>query len=590
MRSDIPPAPRLLPDLLAALREDLLRARYTVERTEELLGEVAAGALRREDPVPARRALAPLTDPAGVSDTAAVNGPAAARDPAAVNGPAAVLFALFTLGASVSEQLVAQALPSLGVEGARELGILTPAGPAGRDGRDSPVDPDSTAGGTVRALVDLAPYSAEDDRGQISWWIASDLSELATGTALRPDHVLGVGGASLTLARISPRDAVGRVLDVGCGSGIQALHASRHAEHVIATDLSERALAFTAFNAALNQVEVELRQGSLLDPVAGETFDLIVSNPPFVITPRGTAPRDSSDGEDGTSDGDRDRDKGEPEAWTYRDGGRAGDTLLAELLSALPAHLAPGGTAVMLGNWERSGDEQWDAHPRSWLAAAQAEGLDCWVIQRESEDPAQYAETWVRDGGITSRDPAWPEMIDAWLTDFDSRDVRGIGFGYVLLRRPPSAGASTADSQHSSGTDSSRPGTLRTEQVTGTGSGTLSAHLAAGLRMIDHLARMDDEQLAASRLHRASDLIERRHLVPGAWDPSLIELVQGAGLARTVPVDQALAATVGALDGTLTLGQIIAAVCALTDADPEQTRERLLPQVRDLLITGMLTL
>ena len=93
-----------------------------------------------------------------------------------------------------------------------------------------------------------------------------------------------------------------------------------------------------------------------------------------------------------------------------------------------------------------------------------------------------------------------------------------------------------------------------------------------------------------TRPRRAADLIERRHLVPGAWDPSLIELVQGAGLARTIPADQVLAATVGALDGTLTLGQTIGAVCALTGDDPDQVEKRLMPQLRELLLTGMLEL
>ncbi|WP_348981872.1 DUF7059 domain-containing protein [Brachybacterium epidermidis] len=384
MRSDTPAAaPQLLPDLVEALRGDLSRARYTVERTEQLLGEVAVAALHREDPLPARRALA------GASD------------------PAAILFSLFTLGAELPAARVAEVLPTLGTGGAQQLGILAPA--AGRAAA-------SGAPSLLHATIDLSPYSAQDDHGHIDWWIASDRSELATRAALRPDHVLGVGGASLTLARITPRARVRRVLDLGCGSGIQALHATRHATHVIATDLSERALAFTAFNAALNRAQVEVRQGSLLDPVAGETFDLIVSNPPFVITPR--TPGDDAD------------------RFTYRDGGRAGDSLLAELLEALPAHLAPGGTAVMLGNWERSGSQEWDQHPRRWLARAQAEGLDCWVIQRESEDPAQYAGTWARDGGITPRDPQWPCLIDGWLDDFESRNVRDIGFGYVLMRRP----------------------------------------------------------------------------------------------------------------------------------------------------------
>ena len=66
---------------------------------------------------------------------------------------------------------------------------------------------------------------------------------------------------------------------------------------------------------------------------------------------------------------------------------------------------------------------------------------------------------------------------------------------------------------------------------------------------------------------RTPDVIERRHLTPGAWDPLLIDLVQGGGLGRTVRADQVLAATVGACDGSLTLAQIIGAVCALTDED-----------------------
>src|SRR5699024_6993266 len=232
-----------------------------------------------------------------------------------------------------------------------------PGAPGGPDDPGAPGGPDAPGGEVadplLRATIDLSPYEATDDAGEISWWIASDRSELATGTALGPEHVLGVGGASLTLARITPRTRVGRVLDVGCGGGIQALHASRHADHVVATDLSERALAFAEFNAALNGIEIELRQGSLLEPVRGESFDLIVSNPPFVITPR------SSD---------------EQGAWVYRDGGRAGDALLGELLEQLPQHLLPGGRIVMLGNWEISAaddaDGDWDAHPRRWLEPA----------------------------------------------------------------------------------------------------------------------------------------------------------------------------------------------------------------------------
>ncbi|GAA1491333.1 DUF7059 domain-containing protein [Brachybacterium sacelli] len=548
MPPDAPSAPpRTLPSQIAALRADLLAAPYTSEATEALLGPVAASALARENAVPARRVLAPLRE------------------------PAAVLLRLFTLGVLVPRSLVQRALPTLGVEGALQLGLLGPASAPGPSGGEDHTDDDPDT--PLRALIDLSPYSASDDAGEITWWIASDLSELATGRELGPEHVLGVGGASLTLARITPRQPVGSVLDLGCGGGIQAMHATRHAERVVATDLSARALAFAAFNAALNGIDLELRQGSLLEPVAGETFDLIVSNPPFVITPRGNSVRSADH---------------DPTVWTYRDGGRAGDTLLAELLTALPGHLAADGRAVLLGNWEITDGAAWDAHPRAWSETAAADGVDTWVIQREQEDPAQYAETWARDAGITDRDPRWATLLGSWLEDFAARDVDGIGFGYLLLRRP---GRAPHASPAAPGTDTSfRRGVLRTEVATGTGTGSLATHLADGLTALDVLADLDDESLEARRLVRAADVLERRHLTPGAWDPMLIELAQGAGLARVVRADQVLAATVGALDGTLTLGQVLAAVCALTDDDPDQARERVLPLVRDLVVTGMVSL
>lgn len=528
--------------LLDALRNDLTSASFTVETVEALIGPAAAQALRREDPAPARHALRCRIE------------------------RAAGLFRLFVLGDALGSDRIEALLPELGVEGACDLCLLE-SGPShhsrtSRDDSDDSADVRFDTGpipvhDPLRARITLSPYSATDDAGDIHWWIASDLAELATGRPLGAEHVLGVGGASLTLARITPRDPVATALDVGCGGGIQALHLSRHAERVVATDLSQRALDFAAFNAALNGITLDLRRGSLLEPIGSERFDLIVSNPPFVITPRDSA----------------------IETWTYRDGGRAGDAIVGDMLRALPAHLAPGGSAVMLGNWEISG-EDWSAHPRTWLETAQADGVDAWVIQRDREDPAAYAATWARDGGITPRDAAWDPLIMAWLNDFASRGVDGIGFGYVLLHRPAGPGDHTP----------SRAAVLRCEEAVGTGSGTLAEHLAATMQRLSALAALEDEQLGATRPIRADDVMERRHLVPGAWDPTLIELVQGGGLARTQVADQVLAATVGALDGTLTLEQTLAAVCALTGDDLDEARGRVFAQVRELIVAGMLTI
>lgn len=75
-----------------------------------------------------------------------------------------------------------------------------------------------------------------------------------------------------------------RMVDVGTGSGAIAValaHALR-SERVTAIDLSAEALVVARENAARSGVKVRFLQGDLLEPVANETFDLVVSNPPYV--------------------------------------------------------------------------------------------------------------------------------------------------------------------------------------------------------------------------------------------------------------------------------------------------------------------
>ena len=157
----------------------------------------------------------------------------------------------------------------------------------------------------------------------------------------------------------------------------------------------------------------------MFEPVAGERFGLIVSNPPFVITPR----------------------RADVPEYEYRDGGLIGDTLVEAFVREAPAHLVPGGSAQLLGNWESIGPST--SRDRcaglrrleSWIGP----GLDAWVVQREALSPLGYAELWIRDGGTTPRDAAFEPLLDAWLDDFAARDVTEIGFGYVLIRRPASS-------------------------------------------------------------------------------------------------------------------------------------------------------
>ncbi|WP_307865032.1 DUF7059 domain-containing protein [Myceligenerans salitolerans] len=565
-----PSAPHVDPALVSALHGDLESSGYDVDGVEDLLGPVASAALHREQALPARRVVEPVR----------------AKD------PRAALVSLFLLGDAVPRAAVDRALPATGAAGAEHLGLVRAAGTGPDDG--------------VRAAVDLRPYGATDASGDVRWWLASDLGETATGSRLPSDHVLGAGGASLTLAQVTIRRSVTRVLDLGTGCGIQALHAARHARDVVATDISRRALAFAAFNAALNldgdgrddvaadrtadrtadrrgaaarAARLDLRHGSMVEPVAGEQFDLVVSNPPFVITPHtgsaGAAVRAAL--------GD----------YEYRDGGRAGDDLVRELVTGIGEALAPGGIAQMLVNWEHRRGETWHDRVGAWLDVAHERyGLDGWVIQREVLDPAEYAETWIRDGGTTpDREPAaWAGAYEAWLEDFASRDVEAVGFGIVTLRRPGAvsgsgtSGASADDGARRGGRERLR----RLEEHGGSVRQPLGGHLAAVLDAHAWLATRGDDEVAVTRLVRAADVTEERYLTPGSADPNVVILRQGDGLGRGVQASSPLAALVGTCDGELTVGQIIGALAALFEVAAADLAAELLPAVRGLVLDGFL--
>lgn len=512
------PAPE--PGLVATLREDLADRAYTVAHTEELLGPVAAAALHREQTVPAARQLAGADD------------------------PVVPLLRLFLLGGDVRRRDLDRALPRTGTDGAQALGLVRAAGADAQD--------------EVRAVVDLRPYGAPDGP---DWWLASDLGEAVTGAALRADHVLGVGGASTTLAQVTLRTPRRRTLDLGTGCGVQALYASRHSDAVVATDISARALAFARFNAALADVHLDLRQGSMLEPVADLPggFDLVVSNPPFVITPRGP--------------GDGSGPAGALPRYEYRDGGARGDDLVRDLVEQVGGALSPGGVAQLLGNWEHRRGQDWTERVGEWVDAS---GLDAWIVQREVLDPAEYAETWLRDGGTTAdRDPdRWRAGYAAWLDDFASRDVEAVGFGMVLLRRPLDG----------------RPTLRRLEDRAGPVRQPLGAHLEAALAAHDRLRTTDDDALAAAHLLVAPDVTEERHHTPGAEHPTLVLLRQGDGFGRVVQAGTALAGLVGACDGDLTLGQVLGGLAALLDVPVDRLHAELVPAVRDLVRDGFLHL
>ena len=559
----MPKAPRLTAKQASLLRADLAQSGWGVESVEALLGPVAAAALQRELRAPALRVVrCALAAGAGAtrasaastssdrpslatgvdSTSSAANAP---QDSDVAGYKVAVLTALFMLGEPVGAAALETALPRTGVAGALAIGLVVPTQSASGEQRYAPA-------------VDLRPHEAEDAHGSVHWWVASDLGELVTGQALAPDHVLGIGRAGLTLAALTPRKPVETALDLGVGCGIQTLYLLRHVRQVVATDISTRALEFTAFNVALAGVDsarVQLRQGNLLEPVAGQRFDLIVSTPPFVITPPSV------------------RQAGLP-LMEYRD---AGGPILPALVRGLEDHLNPDGVAVMLGNWEHREGTSWRTSVNQWIGKS----LDAWIIQREVQDPVEYAAMWLRDGGLTPERSgvAFENALAAWQEDFDSRQVSGVGMGYLVFHAPSVAATGAVV----------EPWRVL-EEVPTSGQGALGEHVAQVIAAHEALRGLDDAQVAALKLRTASGLSKEEALTPTPV-PTAPVIRQAEGFGRVIAVGMPEVALLSASDeGLLTVAQIAAAVASLTSEDPAAVLADMVAATRTFAHAGMVTI
>lgn len=251
--------------------------------------------------------------------------------------------------------------------------------------------------GGVRALATIRPLAGG--------WFASDLP-LKQGTVPAADYVMGAAGSSITLANITVRRPAAVAMDLGTGCGVQAVLAAAHCERVIATDVNPRALAFAAFNARLNgRTNVETRAGSLYEPVPETTFDLIVSNPPFVISPS--------------------------RAFVYRDGGMHGDSISEAVLRGAATRLNPGGFACVLCNWAHVAGRDWRERLASWASDT---GCDLWVLRSGDSDPTEYATRWLTHSENLAGEALRARHRD-WTDYYRAAGIEAIGAGAVLLRR-----------------------------------------------------------------------------------------------------------------------------------------------------------
>jgi methylase of polypeptide subunit release factors len=495
---------------------------YTVEGVRELLGPVAGGALARDEIVPALRA---------------------ARGPGL-----GALVRLFWLQVPVAVRDLPPGLPS-------ELAALGLA---------------AESAGEVRALLRVVPLEPADG------YAVSDLKvRPGDGTRLAPDHVVGTGGASSNLAQLVVHRAVDNSLDLGTGSGVQAVHLARRSARVTATDVNPRALKLARLSCLLSGVPVpELLEGSLFEPVAGRRFDLIVSNPPFVVAPPSGL-------------------------LTYRSSGFPGDEICRRLVVEAPGHLAEDGWCQLLANWLHVSGEPWEERLAAWLPGSDC---DAWVVQRDVQDPAEYAELWLRDS-CEAGTPEYRARYEAWLDYFEERKVTGIGFGWITLHRSGGSTVRIEDLRHQvdqpvgAYVEDVMTGLRTAERLAGDGPaglarGGAAAHPAGGAGLAE--ARGGDGGPAGVNLDRlvlrtAGGVVQEQIGAPGAPDPERIVLRRPDRLRRAAGVGTVEAALAGVCDGTLPLGPLLEAISELMGLPLDDVRAHAAAVLPELIADGFFT-
>ena len=325
---------------------------------------------------------------------------------------------------------------------------------------------------------------------------------------------------------------------------------------------------------------MEVRDGSFYEPVRDETFDLIATNPPFVISP---------------ATGER---------LVYRVSGRPGVRVVEAIVRLAPRQLNAGGGCQVLANWVIDRDRPWDDRLGSWLT----DECDAYVVQREVLDPAAYVELWLKDAGLHGA-VDYLVRYDTWLSWFDEQGVEGIGFGWINLRKRPGRQPGGAVRDFLTWPyDVEQPIAWFEEQrIEAVGFGWINLRRTDAERpevrfeewpydVEQPIAPAIRDWATASRSEVGldshpvvrPDVQQQTVGAPGAEDPDTVVLRQQRGLRRARQADTVEAALVGACDGELSVGQILDALAQLLDRDPEATRTAYLPAVRELVLDGFL--
>jgi len=279
--------------------------------------------------------------------------------------------------------------------------------------------------------------------------------------------------------------------------------------------------------------------GDTFEPVEGCTFDLIMSNPPFFVTP--------SAGQ------------------IYCENSMELDGYCRDLIRAAPRYLNEGGFLQMTLEWVQVSGQAWQDRLNEWLEDT---GCDAWVLRSFVRSGAAYAAE--RIGTMMPYSPLTANQVfDEWMAYYRARGVEEIHGGILVMRRR------------------SGQNWIRIENVNG-----LECAEPFGEAIVELFANHDrlasdrsaDRMMAwKPRLPSDVRIDQQLHLEGGEWKPSSMQLRRPGTLPSFLALDPQVADFLRRCDGTRTLGDLGRDLAAKVKVDPEQVCRQCCAVMRKLV-------
>jgi len=430
---------------------------------------------------------------------------------------ASALARLFLIGVDVEKDLADSVLPSWLIELCLENGLM------------------DHAEELYHANIVLVPVA--------DFLIASDAFRVL-GTDEASEFVLPASTHSANYLRqlIIP-NKVDSALDMGTGCGIHALFMSKNSSRVVASDISERATRFAEFNAVLNGCDnIECVTGDRFEAVENQTFDLIVSNPPFVLGP--------------------------DDEFTYRDNKLELDEFCRQLIVEASGYLNKGGFVQMLCESVEFDGESWPDKMQAWTKDT---GCDTWLLHAPPLRPANYVA--VRLSDIRGESVVEQATYDRWLNFFTERNVTGIHPALITLRKRDGSNWIHIHDLASQLTDDAGDAILR------------------GIAAIDFLQEhQEDTKLMGAVLELSPFLTLEQQFSrkDDYWQPEKAVLAMTDGMPMEAEIDMPIMAFLNQIDGNRSVKECVARFAEAASADEKKIADDFMPIVRMFVARGFL--